>query len=115
MDKEGFVDHIISLLKNIFPGEAEYYSYKDIWDLCINISWKIGTDPTRPNKRAKKIRIRIGEENIEDYLALSNSKQASADTSFVNCIQEKYRNFNPEHDTPYGQSTPIEEWILRLG
>ena len=59
-------EHWIDIIREYFPREVELFLH-DIQHFCLDVNWKLKNDPTRPNKRSKKLRLIISEETIEDY------------------------------------------------
>jgi hypothetical protein len=69
------------------PGEAEF---------VLLASWKLGTDPMRPNKRSKTVRIGISPEALEEYGR--------------NALGERIR---PTKDSNRSCARTSPDWILR--
>jgi hypothetical protein len=108
-------EHWISLIKTRTPQNASFFLH-ELQDFCLDIDWKLGTDKSRPNKRSKKIRLIIPEETIEDYFNIVNDDHKTTfDQKLISFITATIDTFDPEHDTPYGASTPIETIHLPFG
>ena len=85
----------------------------DSQDFCLDVDWKLGTDPGRPNKRSKKFRFIILEETIEDYKNIDNDYfRKSFDQRLLSYTTYTMDSFDPEYDIPYGAATPKETIYL---
>ena len=104
-------DYYAELLRPAFPDGADLQSLPKHGNLWIRVSWKLGTDPNRPNKSSKIIQVKISEEALHDYLYSSDF--ASVEEVMFQFVSTKVRSFIPEHDSPYGSTPPVEEWKVR--
>ena len=114
MEEKILCNQLIDLIKGIFPGQANFYTWYDSSKLsCLcRISWKLNDDSKRPNKTSKIILLIISQEAIDDYRDSTPLKQQEAQKFFKNFIQNKYNQFDPNHDVPKNQSPPTEEWLV---
>jgi hypothetical protein len=104
-----FINEWIEQVRPLFPDNAKI-ELDEGNDIILRIDWKLQSDPTRPNKRSRLIRVVIPEEAIEDCPDLHE-----AGTRFAKIIKDKLRLFKADHDTPkHGKHgrTPVEEWIV---
>ena len=101
-----FVNDWIELIRPLFPKDARIEMDAGN-DVVLRIDWKLRSDPNRPNKRSRLIRVVIPEEAIDDCTDFK-----IAGSRFKKIIQDKLSVFNPDHDTPKYGSPPIEEWII---
>lgn len=105
-------EHWLNLICPLFRKDA-YLSVLDLKeDYEVLVSWKLGTDPSRPSKRSKTIRIIVSEEAVEDYLKKSESKRENDDEKLVQFIKSNLENFDPNHDNPMHLPRPeAPPWI----
>lgn len=75
-------------------------------------SWKLGTDPARPHKRSKTLRIVLTQEALDDYARGAKGERNSADARFEASLRSRLSKFNPSHDAPLGSEPPIEKWDI---
>ena len=83
------------------PGEAEF---------VLLASWKLGTDPTRPNKRSKTVRIGISQEAMQEYGRSAMVEREYADRRLESFLRKNFARLNPSHDAPLGTEPPVEKW-----
>lgn len=105
-------NHWSDLIRPLFKQSAELrvLDFKDHYEAVV--SWKLGTDPSRPSKRSKTIRIIVSEEAVEDYLKKSESKRENDDEKLVQFIKSNLENFDPNHDNPKHLPRPeAPPWI----
>lgn len=108
-----FEKHFVSLLRPLFPSHANITRTKPDSEICILVDWKLAGDPDRPNKRSRKLVIRISQESLEDYGSASSPHRQSADERLVRHVFQRLSAFNPEHDARYGMPAPCEEWVIQ--
>jgi hypothetical protein len=104
-------NELIGCVKDQFPG-AHFNSRIDHsrYSFICNICWKLNTDRDRPNKLSKIISVIISGEAIED--SDYDNNKATIQKKFQDYIETKRKGFDPEHDEPYGQPPPMEEWVI---
>lgn len=100
-------EHWIDIIKEYFPKDSCQFLHQ-IDDFCIDINWKLNNDPSRPNKRSRKLRLVISEETLEDYRDANDEVKNNYDEKLTKFISDTMANFIPDHDTPYGQTEPVE-------
>jgi hypothetical protein len=83
------------------PGEAEF---------VLLASWKLGTDPLRPNKRSKTIRVGISPEAMEEYGRNAGGEREQADRRLESFLRKNLARLDPSHDAPLGTEPPVEKW-----
>ena len=82
-------------------------------DLVILITWRLlNTDPVRPNKRSRMIRIVISEEALDDYARGTDGVRLASDERFIVWLQLKLATFDPHHDAPLGVEPTPATWNL---
>jgi len=107
-------EHWIGIIKEYFPKEVELFLHP-IQDFCLDVYWKLRNDPSRPNKVSKKLRLIISEETIEDYRGTNDGAKKNYDRKLIEFVERTMTNFEPDHDTPYGQTTPVETVHVPFG
>lgn len=106
--------HLKSVIVPHLPKNSEA-TLRECNYFYLDITGKITGDPHRPNKHAKSIEITISKEKLDDYLEGPKSSQKSFDERLIEYIKTKTANFNPDHDTPYDRSPPVERWPVPFG
>lgn len=101
-----FVNQWIELIRPIFPPKASI-EVDEANDIILRIGWKLGNDPERPNKRSRLIRIVIYREAIEDCRDFNK-----AGLKLQKIVGNKFSGFNSDHNHPWLDSPPTEEWII---
>ncbi len=104
--------HLRSVVARSFSREARVLTVEGRDGLVLVISWKVGTDPKRPSKRSKTIRLVIDEEALEDYAAAPAGQREIADARLVEHLTEQLMRFDPDHHAPLGQDPPIVLWTI---
>lgn len=107
-------EHWIGIIKEYFPKEVELFLHP-IQDFCLDVDWKLKNDPNRPNKRSKKLRLIISEETIEDYRDANDDAKKSYDQKLKKFVEKTMAHFEPDHDTPYGRTAPVETIHVPFG
>lgn len=107
-------EHWIGIIKEYFPKEVELFLHP-IQDFCLDVDWKLKNDPSRPNKRSKKLKLIISEETIEDYRDANDGAKKGYDQKLKKFVERTMANFEPDHDTPYGRTTPVETVHVPFG
>lgn len=105
-------DELINSVKDQFPSHAEFSSIVNPLrhSFVANIHWKLGNDRARPNKSSRIMQVIISDEVIDD--SQYDSCQVNVKERFVKYITSKNNQFNLEHDEQYGNSPPVEEWLV---
>jgi len=103
-----FIAEWIEQLRPVFPSEAEIELH-EANDPIITIDWPLRNDPHRPNKRSKQIMIVISREAIEDCQDFDR-----AGIMLKKIVENRYKDFEPDHDHSVLVSPPKEEWIISI-
>lgn len=103
---EARLTHIV---RPLFPNEAEFRRRPSSDGLVFSVAWKLKNDPARPNKRSRRIILVVSEEALEDY---NDGDRDARERRITNFVTERLKIFNPNHDAPYGQPEPEEQWVL---
>lgn len=104
--------HLIRLVRNVFDGEPDIHVVGRGRDLTVEVDWKLGSDPARPNKRSREIRIILTQEFMEDYSDASVRAQHLTDEEVCSFVKTKVETFAPEHDAPRHIPPPSETWNI---
>ena len=115
-NKEQVVDqklrnHWDSQLRALFRKDAEFSVVELPGRYEVAVSWRINTDPERPNKRSKTIRIVVPEETIDDYENKSDTVRAQDDEKLKQFIAGSLKKFDPNHDAPKDMPCPEVKWV----
>ena len=87
---EDLLDYWVRLIRPLFPANAWIVARYDGDDHVIEIDWKLDTDPARPNRRSRKIRITISDGAIEDYLDRDRNERDLFETRLKKLIHERF-------------------------
>ena len=98
--------------EGVFPAGARLIVVGGEGDMVLLASWKLGTDPVRPGKRSKTVRVTLSEEAMSDYRRGANGERDAADARFATLLKTKLERFDPTHDTPLGTEPPMERWAV---
>jgi len=101
-----------TVLSRLFPKEAQFRRRPASDDLCFSVSWKLKNDPARPNKRSRRIILVLPEELLEDYRDDDQNARAARERRMTDLVGQRLKQFDPNHNTPYGQPEPEEQWVL---
>jgi hypothetical protein len=107
-----FSNHFRALVERQLPDDPRILMPRGGPDMMILATWRLGTDPPRPNKRSRMLRIAISEEALEDYARGSDGVRLASDERFVAWLRRRLSTFDPNHDTPLGVEPPAETWSV---
>ena len=105
-------EHLRAVVTKSFSDSARIIEIDGVEGLGLMISWRLGTDPKRPAKRSKTIRLLIDAEALEDYAAAPTGHRQMADVLLHNHLQEMLRRFDSDHQAPLGQGPPLVCWSV---
>jgi hypothetical protein len=100
------------LIEAQLPEDPRVLSTGSGSEVIILVTWRLKTDPTRPNKRSRMIRIVISQEAVEDYMRGSGGERIASDRRLVTWFREQLKKFEPDHDAPLGVDPPGVAWAL---
>jgi hypothetical protein len=107
-----FSHHFRALIEPHLPPDSRIVIPPGGPDLVIMVTWRLSTDPARPTKRSRMIRIVISEEALDDYRTGSDGVRQASDQRLLTWLQRKLAVFDPHHDAPIGtEPTPVT-WNL---
>jgi len=69
---------------------------------------KLRNDPSRQNKRSKRIMLVVLEETPEDYVDGDRTAQLATERRMADLLA----GFDPNHDAARGWPEPEVEWVL---
>lgn len=98
--------------ERVFPAGARLIVVGREGEVVLLASWKLGTDPERPNKRSRTVRVTLSEEAMSDYRRGAEGERDAADARFATLLKSRLERFDPMHDTPLGTEPPIEPWSV---
>jgi len=101
-----------AVAEKVFPTGTRLIAPSGQRDYVLLASWKLGTDPARPNKRSKTVRVVISEEAVADYALGADGAREYAEARCEALLRGRLAQFNPAHDTPLGSEPPVEPWII---
>ena len=107
--------HFTDVIEPLLPENSVHILQENIDDYCLNVNGKIMSDESRPNKPAKRIRIIISQETVEDYAEAPKRSQDIFDEKLIKFIKTKVESFDPEHDKGPGLTPPDELWQVPFG
>ena len=107
-----FSAHFRQIAERLLPEHARVLMPGGGADLIVLVTWRINTDPGRPNKHSRMIRIVISEEAIEDYAAGSDGSRLASDVRFSTWLRQNLVAFNPNHEAPLGVDPPPVTWQM---
>lgn len=108
---EDLLDYLVRMMRPLFPMNACIISGVSGGDYIIHIDWKLDDNAHRQNERSRKIKIKILENAIEDYLDHKKERGELYDSRFKNLIYQWYNAFDPHHDGTT-KVTPMENWLI---
>jgi hypothetical protein len=107
-----FSAHFRELAERLLPEHARIVMPGDGTDLVMLVTWRLNTDPKRPSKRSRMIRIVIEEEAMVDYAAGSSGSRLAGDARFATWLRQNLGVFNPNHEAPLGVDPPPATWVM---
>lgn len=107
-----FENKILQLIKNVMPPNAEIHDVRGICLMNVNVSWKLDDDEERPNKRSKTISICVSHEAAQDFASASAANQEAAYQKVSRFLATKLAQFEPQHNTPKYEASPVEQWVI---
>ena len=105
-----YEERLRTAAERVFPAGARLIALRAESELVLLASWKLGTDPARPSKRSKTVRIALTEEAMADYARGVEGAREYADARFEALLRTRLSTLDPTHDTPLGTEPPIERW-----
>jgi hypothetical protein len=109
---EDLLDYLVRMMRPVFPMNACIISGISGGDYLIQIDWKLENNLHQQNKRSRKIKIKISENAIQDYLDHKKERGSLYDSRIKNLIYQRYNVFNPQHDADTTRLTPTENWLI---
>jgi len=110
MNKE-LINHWGSLLQSVFPNGTEFEVSPIESYFQAKASWKIGSEPDRPNKMSKTILITIPKEIADDYENKNDTQKQSDDIRLCEFVKSNLANHDPDHNNLRDIPPPVVEWV----
>jgi hypothetical protein len=104
--------HLQSVVARSFSSEARIAAVAERPDLVLIISWKLETDPKRPDKRSKTIRLVLEEEALIEYAAAPPRHRQMGDARLEEHLTDQLRRFDPDHRAAFGHEPPVVLWTI---
>jgi hypothetical protein len=104
--------HLRSVVTRSFSPEARIVAVAERPDLVLIISWKLGTDPRRPSKRSRTIRLVVEEQALLEYAAAPPGQRRMADARLEEHLTQQLMQFDPDHHALFGHDPPIVLWTI---
>jgi hypothetical protein len=80
--------------------------------VIIQIDWKLANDLHHQDERSRKIKIKIAENAIQDYLDHKKERGELYNSRLKTLIYRWYNAFNPYRDAGTTKHTPAEIWLI---
>ena len=109
---EDLLDYLVRMVRPLFPINACIVSGISSGDYIIQVDWKLENSLHRQNKRSRKIKIKISEHAIQDYIDNRKERGELYDSRLKTLLYQKYNVFNPHHDACTARLTPTENWLI---
>jgi hypothetical protein len=107
-----FSTHFRGLVEQQLPEDPRVLTSVGDADLIVLATWRISTDPERPRKRSRMIRIVISEEALQDYAHGSDGVRLASDERFLRWLRDHLSKHDPDHDVPLGVEPAPVTWPL---
>jgi hypothetical protein len=105
-------ERLRGVAEKVFPTGTRLVALPGEGDFVLLASWKLGTDPARPNKRSKTVRISVSQEALEDYRDGQEGQREYADQRLASLLRKGLAQLDPSHDAPRGTDPPVEKWQI---
>jgi GNAT superfamily N-acetyltransferase len=79
-------------------------------DMMLLASWKLPTEPGRPAKSSRMVRLVIAKEAVKDYAAATEVVRLASDARLISHCRAQLATFDPNHDAPLGVEPPAATW-----
>ncbi len=108
------VEKLESIVDAVSPKDANDAKFTQEGDLSASISWRLENDPTRKNKPSRPINIVVSEEVFEEISTLNETNREVVYDKISKHLSKKFKDFDPNHNTPHGLSPSAEKWVINL-
>ncbi len=105
-----FSSHFRELLQGQLPKGTRVLMPRGGADMLLLASWKLLTEPGRPAKSSRRVRLVIAKEAVKDYAAATESVRLASDARLVAHCRAQLAGFDPNHDSPLGVEPPAVTW-----
>lgn len=100
-----FKNAIQKAIQDSAPQNAIISTYGDA--LTFEVYWPL-SDPLRPNKTSKLLRISLSTEVEADFKGTPDD----AYRCLLPYLKEAFANFDPHHDSNKNKRVPEETWVI---
>jgi hypothetical protein len=107
-----FSEHFRELVQGLLPPDSRVLLPSGGGDLIILATWRLTSDPTRPTKRSRMIRLILADEAVEDYARASDGLRLASDSRLLALLKDRLAAFDPNHDSPRGVNPPAVTWTV---
>ena len=104
--------HFRAMVEAQLPDDARILMPRGGADLMILVTWRLHSEPLRPSKRSRLVRIVVSEEAQEDYAVGTPAARGLSDARLVNWLRAQLGAFDPDHEAPLGVEPPAVTWLL---
>jgi len=105
-----YSNHFRELVKRQLVDDPRILVPRGAQDMMILVTWRLSSDPFRPSKRSRMIRIVISQEALEEYARGSDAVRLACDERFVAWFKLQLSAFDPHHESPLGVEPPPVTW-----
>jgi hypothetical protein len=105
-------ERIVESIHHVMPENAEFQEVQGSGAINIRVAWKLNNDPARPHKMSKIILVCVTHEAAQDFKDASGVAQEVAYNHVSKFLATKLASFEPNHDTPQYERSPIEQWTI---
>src|ERR1700688_2799690 len=103
-------ERVRAVAERVFPTGTRLITLSGEAEFVLLASWKLGTDPMRPNKRSKTVRVGISPEAMEEYGRSALDEREQADKRLESFLRKNLARLDPAHDAPLGTAPPVAKW-----
>ncbi len=107
-----FSAHFRHLVGGLLPDDSRILVPGGGGDIIMLVTWKLNTDPGRPSKRSRMIRLVVSEEAAEDYATGSYGLRLASDSRFLAWLRSRLDAFDPNHEAPLGVEPAAVTWVI---
>ena len=99
-----------ALVAERLTDDARIFASFSAGDVVILATWRVRSEPERPAKRGRPVRIVIPVEAVESYVRGSDRERRAAERRFVEWLDAQLAGFDADHDSPPGVEPPEALW-----
>ena len=99
-----------ALVAERLTDDARIFASFSAGDVVILATWRVRSEPERPAKRSRPVRIVIPVEAVESYVHASDRERRIAERRFAEWLDAQLAGFDADHDSPAGVEPPEALW-----